>query len=55
VIRPHARAILAVLLGCGLRRSAVAALTDGRSAGGLTPEVTAAARHAIAPELSPRQ
>jgi hypothetical protein len=46
------RAILAVLLGCALRRSAAAALTDGRSSGGFTPEATVAARDVNAPELS---
>src|ERR1035441_6846735 len=34
------RAIIAVLLGCALRRSAVAALTDGRWSGGFTPAAT---------------
>jgi len=43
----RARAIIAAL-----RRSAVAALADGRSSGGFTPEVTVAAWHADATELS---
>jgi len=46
------RAIVAVLLGRALRRPAVAALADGRCSGGFTPEATAAARRANAPELS---
>jgi len=41
-----------VLLGRALRRSAVAALTDGRQSGGFTMEATVAARHANAPEVS---
>jgi hypothetical protein len=41
-----------VLLGCALRRSAVAALTNGLSSGGFTPEATVGARHANTPELS---
>jgi dihydroxyacid dehydratase/phosphogluconate dehydratase len=41
-----------VLLGCALRRSAVAALTDGRCSGGFTLEATVGARHANTPELS---
>jgi hypothetical protein len=44
------RAIIAVLLGCALSRPAVAALTDGRWAGGFTLEATVAARQADAPE-----
>ena len=35
-----------------LRRSEVAALSDGRCSGGFTPEATVAARRANAPELS---
>src|ERR1019366_5427968 len=46
------RAIIAVLLGCALRRCEVAALTDGRCSGGFTLEATVAARHANTPELS---
>ena len=46
------RAIIAVLLGCALRRCEVAALTDGRCLGGFTLEATVAARHANTPELS---
>ena len=46
------RAILAVGLGGAQRRPAVAALTDGRSSGGFTPQATGAARHANAPEAS---
>ena len=42
----------AVLLGGVLRQSTMAALADGRRSGGFTPEATAAARHANAPELS---
>jgi hypothetical protein len=42
----------AVLLGCALRRSQVAALTDGRCSGGFTEKATVAAPHANAPELS---
>ena len=42
----------AVPPGCALRPSAVAALTDGRSSGGFTPQATGAARHANAPEAS---
>jgi hypothetical protein len=42
------RAILAVLLGCALRKCAVAARTDGRCSGGFTTEATVAARHADA-------
>jgi hypothetical protein len=38
----------AVLLGCALRRSDVAALTDGRCSGGFKPEATVAARRADA-------
>ncbi len=47
------RAIIAVLLGCALRRSEVAALTeaDRRCSGGLTPEATGAARRANTAEL----
>jgi hypothetical protein len=41
-----------VLLGCALRRSAVAELTDGRASGGFTPQATGDARHANTPELS---
>ena len=48
----HDRAIIAVLLGCALRRSAVAALADGRRSGGFTLEATVAARQADPPELS---
>jgi hypothetical protein len=40
------RAIIAVLLGCALHRCKAAALTDGRSSGGFTPEARPAARHA---------
>jgi hypothetical protein len=40
-----------VLLGCALRPSEVAALTDGRCSGGFTPEA-AVARHADARELT---
>jgi site-specific recombinase XerC len=40
------RAIIAVLLGCALRRCQVAALTDGRCSGAFTLEATVAARHA---------
>jgi hypothetical protein len=36
--RLHVRAILAVFLGGALRRSAVAALADGRCSGGFTRE-----------------
>jgi len=43
------RAIIAVLLGCVPRRSAVAALPDGRCSVGFTPEATVAARPANAP------
>ena len=47
------RAIIAVLLGCALRRCEVAALTDGRCSGVFMPEATVGARrHANAPELS---
>ena len=46
------RAIIAVLLGCALRRCEVAALTDGRSSRGFTLEATVAARHANTPDLS---
>jgi hypothetical protein len=46
------RAIIAVLLGCALRQSAAAALTDGRCSDGFTPEATGAARHANASKLS---
>ena len=46
------RAIIAVLLGCALRRCEVAALTDRRCLGGFTLEATVAARHANTPELS---
>jgi len=49
--RLRERAIVAVLLGCALRRCAVAAPTDGRCSAGFTPEATAAARHADTPEL----
>ena len=50
--RLRARAIIAMLLGCALRRSEVAALTDGRCSGGFTPEATGvAARHANTAEL----
>jgi len=49
---PRDRAILAVLLGCTLRRCAVAALTDGRCSGGFTLEATVAVRHANTAELS---
>src|ERR1017187_10510383 len=48
----RARATIAVLLGCALRRSAVAELTDGRASGGFTPQATGDARHANTPELS---
>src|ERR1017187_8879986 len=41
-----------LLLGCALRRSEVAALTDGRSSGGFTPEATVAAPHADTAEAS---
>jgi hypothetical protein len=41
-----------VLLGRARRRSAVAALADGRRSGGFTLEATVAARHANAPDLS---
>jgi len=41
------RAIIAVLLGCVPRRSAVAALPDGRCSVGFTPEATVAARPAM--------
>src|ERR1039457_6732695 len=40
------RDIIAVLLGCALRRCQVAALTDGRCSGAFTLEATVAARHA---------
>jgi hypothetical protein len=40
------------LLSRALRRSEVAALSDGRCSGGFTPEATVAARRANAPELS---
>jgi site-specific recombinase XerD len=46
------RTIIAMLLGCALRRSAVAALTNGRCSGGFTLEATVGARHANTPELS---
>jgi hypothetical protein len=46
------RAILAVLPGCALRRSAVAALADGRCSGGFTRDATVDARRATTPELS---
>jgi len=46
------RAIIAVPLGCALRRCEGAARTDGRCSGGFTAEATVAARHAGAPELS---
>jgi len=46
----HARAIIAALL-CVLRRSAAAALTDGRPSCAFTPAATAAAWHADTPEL----
>ena len=46
------RAIIAVLLGCALRRCEVAALTDGRSSRGFTLEATVAVRHANVPHLS---
>jgi len=45
------RAIIAVVLGCALRRCAVAARTDGRCSGAFTPEATVAAQHANTPEL----
>ena len=45
------RAIIAVLLGCALRRSEVAALTMGCS-GGLTVEATVGARYANTTHLS---
>jgi hypothetical protein len=48
----RARAIIAVLLGCALRPSAVAALTDARRSGAFTTEATVAARHANTPDLS---
>ena len=38
-----------MLLGCGLRRCEVAALTGWRCSGAFTPEPTVAARHANAP------
>ena len=41
------RAITAVLLGCAPRQPEDAARTDGRRAGGFTPEATVAARRAI--------
>jgi hypothetical protein len=40
-----------VLLGRALRRSEVAALSDGRCSGGFTPKATVAARRANPPEL----
>jgi hypothetical protein len=43
---------MAVLLGFALRRSAVAALTEGRCSGAFAPEATVAARRANTPELS---
>src|ERR1019366_6357654 len=46
----HQAARSAVLLGCALRRSDVAPLTDGRAPGGFTPEATIAARRANTPE-----
>jgi len=48
----RARAIIAVLLACALRPSAVAALTDGRYSGGFTPEATGDARCANAPDAA---
>jgi len=50
--RPRDRAIIAVLLGCALRLSQVAALADGRASDGFKPEATVAAGHASTPELS---
>jgi len=44
--------IIAVLLGCALRQSAGAALTDGRSSGGCMPEARVAAGRADTPELT---
>jgi hypothetical protein len=41
-----------VLLGYALRRCEAAALADGRSSGGFTPEAAVAARHANTPGLS---
>jgi hypothetical protein len=41
-----------VLLGCALRKCAVAAGTDGRCSGGFTTEATVAARHANRSHLS---
>ena len=42
------RAIIAVLLGCALRRPDVAALTDVRSTAGFTPEAMGDARREFA-------
>jgi hypothetical protein len=44
------RAIIAVVLGCALRRSQVAALADERCSGGFTPEATVAAPRANTPD-----
>ena len=43
------RAIIAVLLGCALRRCAAAALTDGRGSGRFTPEATNARPSLVQP------
>jgi hypothetical protein len=45
------RGIIAVLLGCALCRSVVAALSDMRPSGGFTLEATVAAVHANTPDL----
>ena len=47
----RARAIIAVLLGCALRRCEVATLADGRSSDGFTAEATGRRTHANTPDV----